>query len=157
MTMRRAFPLLCIAVLAGVAGCQQAAPLSAADQAAVRASVDSFTQRVKRADWPGAVALYSADVHFMPPNEPAVEGRDALLTWMKAFPPINSFALTVDEVSGEGSVAYVRGHYAMSFTPPGAKAPVADAGKFLEVHRRAADGTWPNVADMFNSDKPVAH
>jgi len=157
MTVRRAFPLLCIAVLAGVAGCQQAAPLSAADQAAVRASVDSFTQRVKRADWPGAVALYSADVHFMPPNQPAVEGRDALLTWMKAFPPLNSFALTVDEVSGEGSVAYVRGHYAMSFTPPGAKAPVADAGKFLEVHRRAADGTWPNVADMFNSDKPVPH
>src|SRR5207249_5271799 len=72
MTMRRAFPLLCIAVLSGVAGCQQAAPLSAADQAAVRASVDSFTQRVKRADWPGAVALYSADVHFMPPNERAV-------------------------------------------------------------------------------------
>ncbi len=157
MTVRRAFPLLCIAVLAGVAGCQQAAPLSAADQAAVRASVDSFTQRVKRADWPGAVALYSADVHFMPPNQPAVEGRDALLTWMKAFPPLNSFALRVDEVSGEGSVAYVRGHYAMSFTPPGAKAPVADAGKFLEVHRRAADGTWPNVADMFNSDKPVPH
>ncbi len=154
MTVRQAFPLLCIAVLAGVAGCQQAAPLSAADQAAVRASVDSFTQRVKRADWPGAVALYSADVHFMPPNEPAVEGRDALLTWMKAFPPLNSFALRVDEVSGEGSVAYVRGHYAMTFTPPGAKAPVADAGKFLEVHRRAADGTWPNVADMFNSDKP---
>ena len=157
MTVCRAFPLLCIAVVAGVAGCQQAAPLSAADQAAVRASVDSFTARVTRADWPSAVALYSADVHFMPPNQPAVEGRDALLTWMKAFPPINSFALTVDEVSGEGSVAYVRGHYAMTFTPPGAKAPVADAGKFLEVHRRAADGTWPNVADMFNSDKPVPH
>ena len=154
MTVCRAFPLLCIAVVAGVAGCQQAAPLSTADQAAVRASVDSFTARVTRADWPSAVALYSADVHFMPPNQPAVEGRDALLTWMKAFPPISSFALTVDDVSGEGSVAYVRGHYAMTFTPPGARAPVADAGKFLEVHRRAADGTWPNVADMFNSDKP---
>ena len=155
MRMRRILPLL---VLSLAAGCQQgAAPLSPADQQAVRTAVDSFTQRVKRADWPGAVALYSADVHFMPPNQPAVEGRDALLAWMRAFPPLGSFNLTVDEVSGEGNVAYVRGHYSMTFTPPGAKAPVSDAGKFLEVHRRAADGTWPNVADMFNSDKPPAH
>ncbi len=59
-----------------------------------------------------------------PPNQPAVEGRGALLTWMKAFPPLGSFDITVDEVSGAGDVAYVRGHYAMTFTPPGAKAPV---------------------------------
>jgi len=156
MILRGTLPLLLLVSVA--AGCQQgAAPLSPTDQQAIRVAVDSFTQRVKRADWPGAVALYSADVHFMPPNQPVVEGRDALLAWMRAFPPLGSFNLTVDEVSGEGNVAYVRGHYSMTFTPPGAKTPVADAGKFLEVHRRAADGTWPNVADMFNSDKPPAH
>jgi len=154
MRVRRILPLLLLSV---AAGCQQGAtPLSPADQQALRASVDSFTQRVKRADWPAAVALYAADVHFMPPNQPAVEGRTALLAWMQAFPPLSSFNTTVDEVSGEGNVAYVRGHYSMTFTPPGAKTPVSDAGKFLDVRRRAADGTWATVADMFNSDKPPA-
>ena len=103
MSMRSTLPLLLVSV---AAGCQQgSAPLSPADQQAIRLAVDSFTQRVKRADWPGAAALYSADVHFMPPNQPAVEGRDALLTWMKEFPPLGSFNRTVDEVSGEGNVA----------------------------------------------------
>lgn len=101
MTVRLVFPLLCIAVLAGVAGCQQAAPLSAAVQVALRA--------------------------------------------------------TVEDVGGAGDLAYIRGTYTMTFTPPGARVPVPDAGKFLEVRRRKADGAWLNVADIFNSDKPAPH
>ncbi len=103
MRVRRILPLVWLSV---AAGCQAGpAPLSPADQQALRASVDSFTQRVKRADWPAATALYATDVHFMPPNQPAVEGRAALLAWMQAFPPLSSFNTTVDEVSGEGNVA----------------------------------------------------
>ena len=155
MTMRPAFPLLCIAVLAGVAGCQQAAPLSAADQAALRANTDSFVARTMRKDFAGTAALFTTDGRMMPANEPALVGREAVLTWLKAYPPINAFAAAVDEVGGAGDVAYVRGHYAITVTPPGATKSLSDTGKWITLHRRQADGSWPIVADIFNSDKPA--
>ena len=157
MTVGRAFPLLCIAVLAGVAGCQQAAPLSAADQAALRASTDSFVARTNRKDFAGTAALFAADGRMMPANEPAKVGRDAVQAWMTAYPTIVSFAAMVDEVGGAGDVAYVRGHYAIAVMLPGARQAVADTGKWVTVHRRQPDGSWLIISDIFNSDKPASH
>jgi len=154
--MRRAtLPL--IALGAAALACEPyTKPFSAADRAVVRASLDTFTARILRADWPGASKLYAPGARFMPPNQKVVVGPAAIETWMRSFPPLNSFALTVDTIAGSGDLAYVAGHYTMSFTPPGAKAPINDAGKFLEVHVRRSDGSWLNIADEFNSDQPAA-
>lgn len=128
---------------------------SDADRATVRATIDTFTARVLRSDWPNTAKLYSTDAHFMPPNQPGVVGRAAIETWMHGFPPLKAFALTVDTIVGSGDLAYTSGHYTMTFQPVGAPAPMTDAGKFLEVHARQADGSWLNVSDMFNSDQPA--
>ncbi|HEY6853683.1 MAG TPA: nuclear transport factor 2 family protein [Gemmatimonadales bacterium] len=151
-------PVLLLAATAlGTLACEPyTKPFSAADRAAVRATVDTFTARVLRSDWAGASKMYAPGARFMPPNDKMVVGPAAIEKWMHAFPPINSFALTVDTIEGSGDVAYTVGHYAMSVTPPGAKAPMTDAGKYLEVHVRQADGSWLNVADEFNSDQPMA-
>jgi len=147
--------LLAAGATLGALGCEPyTKPFSAADRAAVRATVDTFTARVLRADWAGASKMYAPGARFMPPNEKAVIGPAAIEKWMHSFPPLNSFVLTVDTVAGSGDLAYTTGRYTMSFTPPGAKAPMTDAGKFLEVHVRQADGSWLNVADEFNSDQP---
>ena len=149
--------LLAASAALGALGCEPyTKPFSAADHAAVRATVDTFTARVLRADWAGASKMYAPGARFMPPNEKAVIGPAAIEKWMHSFPPINTFALTVDTIEGSGNIAYTTGHYTMSITPPGAKAPMTDAGKFLEVHVRQADGSWLNVADEFNSDQPAA-
>lgn len=141
----------------GAVGCEPyTKPFSAADRAIVRASLDTFTARVLRADWAGASKLYGPGARFMPPNQKVVIGPAAIETWMRGFPPLTAFALTVDTIDGSGDVAYVAGHYTMSFTPPGAPAPVSDAGKFLEVHVRGSDNSWLNVADEFNSDEAMA-
>ena len=149
-------PVLFLAATAlGALACEPyTKPFSAADRAAVRASIDTFTARVLRADWPGASKMYAAGARFMPPNQKIVVGPANIETWMRAFPPLNAFALTVDTIVGSGDVAYVTGHYTMTFTPPGAPAPLSDAGKYLEVHVRG-DGSWLNTADMFNSDVPL--
>jgi len=53
--------LLALVIAALSAACQPAAPsISAADHAALRASVDTFAARVRRADWPGNAALFTA-------------------------------------------------------------------------------------------------
>lgn len=148
--------LLAAATALGALGCEPyTKPFSAADRAAVRATVDTFTARVLRADWAAASKMYAPGARFMPPNEKAVVGPAAIETWMHSFPPIKTFALTVDTIQGSGDLAYISGHYTMSVAPPGAPAPITDSGKFLEVHQRQADGSWLNVADEFNSDQPA--
>jgi ketosteroid isomerase-like protein len=153
VTVRRAFPLFLLTAAAILAACQRAAPLSAADQLALRALDDSFAARAVRKDFRALAAQYAVDAHFMPPNARTVVGRDAILTWMIAYPPMTEFKLMPDEIGGTGDLAYVRGRYAIVVIPPGAKVAVADTGKYLEVSRRQADGTWLMIADIFNSDK----
>ena len=156
MSLRTAgVTLTIVAVGALAAACQRPLGLSDADETAIRASVDSFAAQALRRDWDGNVALFHAQGTMMPPNQPAVTGHDAILAWMKAYPPITAFETGVDEVAGGGVYAYVQGHYAVMVMPPGATAAIADTGKFLTIHVRVADGSWPIMFDMFNSNKPA--
>jgi len=144
--------LMPFTMLVATLACRPApAALGDADRTALRAANDSFVQRVRRADWPALAKLYAETAVLMPPGEHAVSGQAKILAWMKAFPPITLFDLRVVSVEGEGDLAYLTGKYFMTVAPPGAK-PLADTGKYLEVHRRQPDGSWPMVADMFNSD-----
>ena len=143
---------LAAAVLAACA--QPGGRFEPSQAAAIRASEDTFVARVLRSDWTALAALYAPNAVFMPPNQPAVEGRPAIETWMLAFPPLKEFGLTVLDVGGEGDLAYVRGTYRMRFTPPKAAQPVSDHGKFVEVRRKQPDGSWSMSADIFNSDLP---
>jgi ketosteroid isomerase-like protein len=142
--------------LAFSAGCRpQATTLSSADQQALRAAPDSYAQRIRLGDYAGVAALYAPNAQLLPPNAAAVAGRDAILKWYGALPiSFSSFEVTVDEAVGEGDLAYVRGHYMVTGTPHGAKAAFSDTGQFVEAHRRQPDGSWPIVADIWNSDKP---
>ena len=88
----------------------------------------------------------------MPPNQHAVTEQANIEAWMKAFPPISAFDLRVVSVDGQEDVAYVTGKYIMTIAPPRAQ-PMADTGKWLAVYRRQPDGSWPIVADIFNSDR----
>ena len=87
----------------------------------------------------------------MPPG-PAVTGRLAIKEWMAAFPAASKFELNIDDIDGQGDLAYVRGHFLMVIHPEGAPEPVEDRGKFLEVRRKQADGSWLMSVDIFNSD-----
>ena len=154
--MNRMARLLVVPIALAIAACGTPAPagLSDAVRTQLKSRGDDFTKRLLAKDWPGMAALYSTDAIFMPPNEPAVKGRAAIQTWMSSFPPVSAFSLTTEDVDGAGDIAYVRGTYAMSFTPPGAPT-VNDHGKFLEIHKRQTDGTWLTIADTFNSDVPA--
>jgi len=156
MLSRRDLPVF--AALTITAACRpQAVALSSADQQAVRATMDSVAQRFRRGDYRSTAALFATNAHVMPPNQPIVVGRENFLRWMSALPPISSFELTVEELDGQGDVAYVRARYTLTSTPPGAKAAVSETGKELDVLRRQPDGSWPIVAGIWNSDKPETH
>lgn len=130
-------------------------PLSEADRTAIRANDQKFAQGVMAKDWAGIAAMYTDNASFMPPNEPAVSGPAAIQAWMAAFPPVSAFTLDPQEIGGSGDVAYVRGAYTMTFTPPGSSAAIEDHGKYLVVERKQQDGSWLIAQDIFNSDVPL--
>jgi ketosteroid isomerase-like protein len=146
------FTILGCAVLA----CQPApAKLSEADVAVIRAATASFVANgAARRDSANA-AEYTENAVFMPPNQPAVEGRAAIRAWLAGFPPMSAFSLTVLDIDGRGDLAYERGTYALTMAASGKTPAMSDHGKYLAVRRRQADGSWLMSADMFNSDVPL--
>ena len=61
--------------------------------------------------------------------------------------------LEVADLDGRADVAYMRGTFAMTLEPEGAPA-VSMAGKYVEILKKQADGTWRFAVDIFNSDAP---
>jgi uncharacterized protein (TIGR02246 family) len=150
-------PTFLLAALSCAAlACQPApATLSEADITAIRAVTDSFVQRGRaRRDSAGA-ALYAEDGIVMPPNQPAVQGRAAIRSWLEAFPAMSEFSLTIVEIDGRGDLAYVRGTYTLTLAASGKTPAMPDHGKYVEVRRKQADGSWLLAIDIFNSDVPL--
>ena len=93
---------------------------------------------------------------LLPPNQPAVQGRGDIQAWFEALPPASDVNLEWAEIEGVGDVAFVRGSFTLIVTPEGMDA-VADTGKFLNVRRRQADGSWLIHREIFNSNLAATH
>jgi ketosteroid isomerase-like protein len=57
------------------------------------------------------------------------------------------------EIMVVGDTAYEVGTYQMDLTPQGSPA-LSDVGKYLMVWKRASDGTWRVLRDMYNTNVP---
>ncbi|UCC71601.1 MAG: DUF4440 domain-containing protein [Gemmatimonadota bacterium] len=134
---------------------QEAGPLSEEDVAAIEAFQEAFAQAIRAGDWAGAAAFYTEDAVFMPPNEPAIQGRAAIEAWSGASPPITQFSLPIAEIDGRGDLAFVRGTLLITISPEGAPEPMQDTGKYVVILRRQPDDTWLVAVDIFNSDLPL--
>jgi len=126
------------------------------DIAAIKAVSKSFVEAVNSNDWVSLITTYSEHTVLMPPNSPEVEGRANILAFFEAFPPTSDFSLEIVEIEGRGDMAYVRGTYTMTFTPEEGNS-ITDSGKYLEIRRKQADGSWLLSRDMFNSDIEQEH
>ncbi len=85
--------------------------------------------------------------------ESPVEGEAAKQYWADFT---NAFSgpieLTTESMEGRGDLAYLVGTYRMTLTPKkaGAKALPTEEGKYLEVVKKQADGSWKIVYDMWS-------
>ncbi len=142
-----------------VAGCGEsqaagaAAPLSSADEAAIRKTSEDFVTAAMANDAEAMASLYAEDAVLMFPNEPAVVGLDAIRTRLAAD-TFQTIMLPVSAVEGRGDLAYSRGTFTIRFQPGSEGDFIDDTGKWLVVLRKQADGSWLNIVDIFNSDLP---
>jgi uncharacterized protein (TIGR02246 family) len=101
------------------------------------------------------VSCFATDAVQMPPNVPANVGRESIRTWARALLADfrADFSLAPEEVEKVGAdCVYERGRYAITLTPRAGGAARQDAGKYLTLYRRLADGAWVMARDIWNSD-----
>jgi len=136
------------------AGCQRPVGLPEADRTAIRQADESDMKMMNAKDWKGDLNLYEENAVELPPNQAALQGKSAILAWDEAFPPFSNFREQSLEIEGQGDLAYDRGTYSITMTPPGAT-PIEDHGKYLTIWHKQADGLWRVSRVMFNSDVPL--
>lgn len=102
--------------------------------------------------------LVTEDAVLMPPNQPAVVGRAAVIDW---FAGVVKQARTTDvgvpqrEVIVAGDWAIERGSFIWKVAPTGGGAPIEDRGNFLAIYRRQTDGPWKVTRNIWNSTLPA--
>jgi len=132
----------------------QVAGLADEDVAAIRASTEAYLQAWKSGDDAALAALFTEDGILMPPNESAIQARDAIRAWEDLPPPIEA-NLTIVEIDGRGDLAYVRGTYTDTYKAIDKPGLIQDTGKYIEILRKQQDGSWLIAILIFNSDLPL--
>jgi ketosteroid isomerase-like protein len=153
-----------------ILGCLVRLPLSPANaQEASSAEQGAIEKALRKldAEWSAAasakdvdktVSYYSNDAVVLPPNSPLATTPVAIRAqWKKDLESMISggWKATRVDVAKSGDMAYVSGTYTFNSKDARGKT-VEDRGKYLEVWKRQADGSWKCSADAWNSDLPAA-
>ena len=105
------------------------------------------------------VSYYSTDAIVMPPNAPSATTKEAIRSaWNEMLTSPGaaiSWKATKVEVAKGGDLAYVSDIYEETMIDASGK-PVKDRGKYVEVFKKQADGTWKVIIDIWNSDLPLS-
>lgn len=126
---------------------------AAFDDSAVREADAAWSNAAGAKDLDKTVSFYSDDALVLPPNEPAVTGKEGIRKlWGGFLDSITSmkWKATRVEMANSGEMAVLTGVYEMTMKD-GSK----DRGKYCEVWKQQSDGTWKCGIDMFSSDIPT--
>lgn len=156
--MKKPQCILALLLLAGCASKQPAADTRAADEAAVREADIAWSKSAGARQMAETISYYVDDASLLPPNAPIATGKPAITKVWEGLFALPGFAVAWQpvavEVARSGDLAYSRGTYELTANDPNGK-PETERGKYLEVWKKQADGSWKVVADMFSSDQPL--
>lgn len=173
---RATFPIVCATVL--LLGCnsypkeegeramdtrrtspqsQSASDTRTADEAAVRQADIAWSKTGETKDLQASLTFYTNDPIpiMMPPNGPMVVGKEAILRFFQPIYETPGFSVKWEpvevEVARSGDIGYVRGVYESTVNDSKGN-PRSDKGKYIEIWKKQADGSWKVALEIFNSD-----
>jgi uncharacterized protein (TIGR02246 family) len=154
MTPRAPFSLVLVALI-GLGGCGSQKGQDQPDAtAAVNQVWKEYSASLNAGDMDRWVALWTEDGVQMPPDEPAVVGKELIRARNQRVADQFTFdiGITNAEVRTAGDWAYARGTYRASLTPKQGGKPMPIDGKYMTILARQADGSWKIHRDIFNSN-----
>ena len=132
---------------------------TSADVAAINAVANREMAAFGSMDTATLNAVFAPSLIAMPPGEPAIQGRDALVKWAQAihdqFTVEGEYTASNVEVAGDLAVHRFTGRLTLTPKSGGGKA-MSETIKGLHVLQRQADGTWQITQDVWNADQPPA-
>jgi uncharacterized protein (TIGR02246 family) len=145
-------------------GCTQAPPPApdtrAADEKAIRDSETQWVKDFTSKDMDKIVGHYADDGSVLMPNITIMTGKDAIRAGLKGAVDDPNFSIDLQtgkvEVSKGSDLAYTQGTYTFTGTDLKLKKKVLEKGKYVEVYKKQADGSWKVIEDMNNPDAPAA-
>jgi ketosteroid isomerase-like protein len=125
----------------------------ASDKSDVAGRAATWAKEYNAGNLQAVVALYTPDGCRMPPNQPLVRGRDAILAQLKAGKDAGAATVkvTVTAAESSGDIGYGAGTYEVTH----ADGSHADHGKWM-LYSKKVDGKWLTDCDIFNSDMAMS-
>ena len=127
--------------------------------AAVNAIWDEYEESQMESDPERWIALWTDDGVKMPPNGPALEGKEPIFDRVQRGmknAPTDEMVITALETQGAGDWAYSRGVYTATITMADTGERELLDGKFMTILQRQPDGSWKIHRDIHNSNVPPA-
>ena len=114
---------------------------------------DEYADACHAGDYERWMALWLDDGIQMPPDVPPRYGKEAIGEAMK--PSFDNFIMRnmvnhTAEVRICGDEAYSYGVYSFDLTPKAGGETVTLSGKFLDILKKQADGSWKIAVDCHN-------
>lgn len=150
----RALPML---LLTACAGGQPAASDTDADRAAIRARLATVAAAHNAADAETWANTATKDIVLMVDGGPSINGRAAILEWIKGFYAANKVSdmkTEAVEIEIAGDWAYSRDYFSATLTPAAGGKQLRMNGKEIAIWRRQPDGEWRASRVIFNSNLP---
>jgi len=125
----------------------QIADQHAADKSALEAGAAAWMEAFGAKDIDAMTAFYAEDAVLLPPNAPAIFGRDAIsATMQEMFAAGLGIELEDLEIKVAGNLGYKAGRYRTR----GEDGSLIDRGKYIEIWSKI-DGNWVLHRDIWNS------
>ena len=125
-----------------------------ADTVAIRAYFDRLSTAINEGDIDTWISFFSDDVVKMPPNEPIVIGKEAVIRWGR--PWFDSLYMnesqSIDEIHVHGDLAFTVVTSALEATPKAGGETVQLSVKAVWILERQAD-SWTCTHHIWNSNE----
>ncbi len=127
-------------------------------EAIIRTLHEEANVALSRGDVDSVMSVYANDVISMPPNQPPLLGKAAIRSMWEGVLSNYSIeaSVCVEEVEVTGPWAFERGTYQMTLTPNSGGPGIEDDGKYLDIVRQQADGSWKYFRVSWSSSRPAS-
>ena len=126
------------------------------DKAAINKILDKYSDSLNRDDFDFWISQWDDDGIQLPPDDPAVFGKEKISVRNKVYFDKYSWKMIIDNKESQvaGDLAFARGFYTATLTPKAGGDEIFIDGKFLTIFKRQADSSWKIYRDCFNSNVP---
>ncbi len=119
---------------------------------AIKDTDAQFAAAFNRGDFAAVAALHTEDVLELPPNASAVSGRQGVESRTKELFDAGwkNQSFSSVQIGSDGDLAYNVGTFSVD-------APTGEGitGKFVDIYKRQADGSWKIHVTIHTSDTPL--